>query len=72
MGLKDILGCESADRKARRDRDRAESLFQLKEHGGGLWLTYDGWLVCPCEMLRDDAVEAVMRMRELYVQREVK
>ena len=45
------------------------SLYQLKEHGGEIWLTYDGHLVCPCTMLNVSPVEAVQKMRELYVER---
>lgn len=46
---------------------KAEVLFQLKEHGGQIWLTFNGSRVCPCEMLREPPVEAVRLMRELYV-----
>ena len=50
----------------------AEVLFQIKEKGGELWLTYSGWLVCPCSMLKEAPVDAVRKMRELYVERESK
>ena len=50
----------------------AEYIFQVKEYGGELWLTYSGCLVCPCSMLKDAPVDAVTRMRELYVGRKTK
>lgn len=50
----------------------AESFFQIKEKGGELWLTYNGWLVCPCSMLKDTPVDAITKMRELYIERESK
>jgi hypothetical protein len=59
----------------KRDRTKeataaAQNLFQVKEHGGELWMTYDGWLVCPCSMMKDEPVDAVTRMRQLYISRE--
>ena len=49
--------------------ESASVLFQVTEHGGELWLTYDSRLICPCSMLNDAPVDAVARMRELYVMR---
>lgn len=48
----------------------APEIYQLKEYDGQLWLTYQGGLVCPCSMLSVDPVEAVNKMRELYIERE--
>lgn len=61
---------QEAMRKERIEESNA--LYQVKEHGGELWLTYGGNLVCPCAMLKDAPVEAVCKMRELYIDREVK
>lgn len=47
----------------------AEEVFQIKEYGGELWLTFNGSLVCPCSMLNKEPVEAIKQMRELYVKR---
>ena len=38
--------------------ERANDLFQLTEHEGEIWLTYNGSLVCPCQMLKDAPVDA--------------
>jgi hypothetical protein len=48
----------------------APDMYQLKEFDGKLWVTYGGGLVCPCDMLAMDAVEAIRKMRELYIERE--
>lgn len=45
---------------------RVNSMYQIRERGGELWLTYEGCYVCPCDMLRDAPVEAVKKMRMLY------
>ena len=47
----------------------AVSMYQVQEYKGELWMTYSGNLFCPCSMMKDDAVEAVRKMRELYVER---
>jgi len=49
----------------------SEEKYQVCEYGGELWLTFVGGLVCPCSMLKDDPVESLKRMRELYVKRHV-
>lgn len=48
---------------------KANETYNVKIHGEELWLTCNGILVCPCSMLKDDPVEAVNKMRELYVKR---
>lgn len=62
-----------AERQVEEDRHEAivksKELFQLKESEGDVWITYDGNLVCPESMLNCDAVEAVKKMRELYIRR---
>lgn len=58
------------DGRLRKNIDAANTLFQVKEYDSELWLTYDGWLVCPCSMLKDDPVESIKRMRELYLERQ--
>ena len=49
--------------------ENANTLYQVCEFNGELWITYVGSLVCPCSMLKDDAVEAIRKMRELYIER---
>ena len=47
----------------------ANDSFQIREHNDELWLTYRGFLVCPCSMLKDGPVDAIKKMRELYIKR---
>jgi hypothetical protein len=53
-----------------RRRKVAPEIYQLREYDNKLWLTYQGGLVCPCDMLSMEPVEAVNKMRELYIERE--
>lgn len=53
------------DRAVRESEER----YQVCEYGGELWFTFVGGLVCPCSMLKDDPVESLKVMRELYVRR---
>ena len=53
--------CEAAE--------TSRSLYQLCEFNGEIWLTYGGNLVCPSSMLKDEPVEAVEKMRDLYIGR---
>lgn len=68
----DIIKRILAKRRADRQNDiehKACEVFQISEHGGQLWLTFLDNLVCPCDMLKDAPVDAVTRMRELYIGR---
>ncbi len=56
-------------RQCRRAERDAEDLFQIREHDGKLWLTFNHFLVCPCTMLGKMPVDAVGEMRRLYVER---
>lgn len=47
----------------------ANELFQIEEYDGLLWVTYMGNKVCPCEMLIDEPIPAIKKMREMYVSR---
>ena len=47
----------------------SQRLYQLTEYNGEIWLTYEGELVCPGSMLKEEPVKAVCAMRELYVER---
>jgi hypothetical protein len=49
--------------------ETAASLYQVCEFRGELWLTYNGDLVCPSSMLKDDVVKAVEKIRLLYIDR---
>ena len=64
--IKRLLAKRRADRHGEIVHMACE-LFQIAEYCGQLWLTYNGNKVCPCIMLNDSPVEAVTKMRELYI-----
>lgn len=50
--------------------EEARQIYQIKEFNGELWITYNGALICPTDMLAgDDSVKALQEIRELYVDR---
>jgi len=61
--------------KQRRERQekclfaRANEIYQVKEYMGKIWLTHDGALVCPQEMLNGDITEVLNQIRVMYVAR---
>jgi hypothetical protein len=69
MGLLGFFNYDTSERRHQALVEDAESRFQLQEYDGEIWLKYNNCLVCPCEMLKDAPVEAVRKMRELYVKR---
>ena len=60
---------EKQERKVRFIEDRARELYQLREFNGQLWLTYNDFLICPSDMLKQDPIEALACIRDYYVQR---
>lgn len=62
------FGRTEEERKAEA-AETAADLYQVREYKGELWVTYNACLVCPCSMLKDEPVEAVKKMRELYIER---
>lgn len=43
-----------------------QGMYQLRERDGEIWLTYEGWYVCPCSMLTMEPVEAILALRDLH------
>lgn len=62
--------------KQRKEREekylfaKANETYQVKEYMGKIWLTYNGALVCPQEMLNGDITEVLNQIRVMYVARE--
>lgn len=62
--------------KQRKEREekclfaRADEIYQIKEYMGKIWLTHNGALVCPQEMLKGDIIEVLNQIRVMYVARE--
>ena len=66
--MKKILDLITGTSEEQRNRATAEDTFQVKEHDGSLWFTYQGNLFCPCSMFKDAPVEALIKIRNLYVE----
>lgn len=69
MNIIDKYFGQTEEQRKKEALEAANNLYQVCEFENELWLTYNGNLVCPCSMLKDDAVEAVRKMRELYIER---
>lgn len=52
-------------------KERAEELFQLCEHDGEMWMTYDGCLVLPTRYINCDPILLVRQMRQAYINEEI-
>lgn len=50
--------------------DYASELYQIHEYGGKLWLTFNSCLICPADMLKDNIIDSLTKIRELYVERQ--
>ena len=49
---------------------RSQELYQICEYNDNLWLTFNGALICPTDMLYSpDSVKALVEIRNLYVER---
>lgn len=51
-----------------RDEEVVRELFQVCEHNGEIWLTYDGQPVIPESMLTESAIEVVKKLRKQYIE----
>ena len=58
-----------SEKKRLRVEEDASYLYQITEHEGELWITFNNSLVCPCSMLKEEPVESVKKMRDLYIKR---
>ena len=59
-------------KKIERIEKRADEIFQITEHDGRLWFTYETFLYCPCSMMGDDAIGALAVLRKSYIDRKTK
>ena len=48
-------------------KGEAEDFFQIKEKMGEIWLTYNGFPVIPESLLKESALDTLLKVRELYV-----
>lgn len=61
--------CE--ERHEKQVKEHAEDLYQIREYKGQVWLTFNGYLICPCTFLEIDYVHALEDIRGMYVEREL-
>ena len=48
--------------------ETARELYQITEHDGQIWLTYNGNRICPMAMFEEkDAVCVLLNLRNIYV-----
>lgn len=74
MNLKDFFSsCRDTFNEKERVRiiRRAHTLFQITEHQGKLWITYQGVRILPESMLCEDALSAVADLRLLYIKENI-
>lgn len=60
------------DRKERHNKavkERANDIYQITEHCGKLWFTYNGSLFCPCDMMKKELLDALLDLRTSYIVR---
>lgn len=60
---------ERKEHRSIRMLEHAKEVFQLKEYMGKIWLTYNGGLVCPSDMISGDIIERLNEMRCMYAAR---
>lgn len=63
--------CQERKRIERIEK-RANEIFQITEYDGRLWFTCETFLYCPCSMMGDDAIGALVALRKSYIDREIK
>ncbi len=56
-----------AERNFVRSQQRLQSEFQIAERDGELWITFEGYYILPCSMLKLEAVEALLEIRKLHI-----
>ena len=59
-------------KRIERIEKRAEEIFQITEYDGRLWFTYETFLYCPCSMMGDDEIGALVALRKSYIDRKIK
>lgn len=58
--------------KAKREKElkeRADELYQMKEHEGEMWITFDGELIMPTRFIDGDPIQVLRQIRAAYIER---
>lgn len=49
-------------------KKRSVDLYQITEYYGKLWFTFNGLPFCPCDMMKDEPLDALEKLRNGYVE----
>lgn len=74
MTITNYLASKREQQKERRRQKltyMAEDLLQVTELDSQLWLTYGGAPVIPSDMLKEDIISTIEKLRELYIKRKI-
>lgn len=58
--------------KAKREKEleeRADELYQMKEHEGEMWITFGGELIMPTRFINGDPIQVLRQIRAAYIER---
>lgn len=58
--------------KAKREKEleeRAEELYQMKEHEGEMWITFNCELIMPTRFINGDPIQVLRQIRAAYIER---
>lgn len=67
MKLIENIKNNNLERKMKELNERANTFFQVQEHKGELWLSFNGCPVMPTSFLKSDPLVALKEIRELFV-----
>ena len=48
-------------------KECAKRTFQITEYNGRFWFTYNGSRFCPCDMMKEEPIDALSELRSLYI-----
>lgn len=71
MELFKNIKSNNQERKEKELVGRASQIFQVQEHRGELWLTVNDNPIIPASFLKDDVLEALTKVRELFIQERI-
>lgn len=67
MKLIENIKNNNLERKMKELNEKANMFFQVQEHKGELWLSFNGCPVMPTSFLKSDSLVALKEIRELFV-----
>ena len=67
MKLIENIKSSNQERKLKELNEKANTFFQVQEHKGELWLSFNGCPVMPTSFLKSEPLTALKEIRELFV-----